>query len=143
MIFENHFSDYADAKEESKMELFWSLFEKLFENDLKFPKFSWINLENEIKRGIESKGKREWLIMLFGGPYMLVGSVGILTIEVFIFRYLCNTVLGRESIIFFVVIIFLILTLIWWFIGKGIYRIVRKVYVYRHEGRFKSNHDKE
>ena len=127
MIFENHFSDYVDAKEESKMELFWSLFEKII-GDFAY---------------IESKGKREWLIMLFGGPYMLVGSVGILTIEVFIFRYLCNTVLGRESIIFFVVIIFLILTLIWWFIGKGIYRIVRKVYVYRHEGRFKSNHDKE
>ena len=131
MIFENHFSDYVDAKEESKMELFWSLFEKLFEKII--GDFAYI----------KSKGKREWLIMLFGGPYMLVGSVGILTIEVFIFRYLCNTVLGRESIIFFVVIIFLILTLIWWFIGKGIYRIVRKVYVYRHEGRFKSNHDKE
>lgn len=28
-------------------------FEKLFENDLKFPKFPWINLENEIKRGME------------------------------------------------------------------------------------------
>lgn len=131
MIFENHFSNYADAKEESKMELFWSLFEKLFEKII--GDFAYI----------ESKDKREWLIMLFGGPYMLVGSVGILIIEVFIFRYLCNTVLGRESIIFFVVIIFLILTLIWWFIGKGIYRIVRKVYVYRHEGRFKSNHDKE
>lgn len=113
------------------MELFWSLFEKLFEKII--GDFAYI----------ESKDKREWLIMLFGGPYMLVGSVGILIIEVFIFRYLCNTVLGRESIIFFVVIIFLILTLIWWFIGKGIYRIVRKVYVYRYEGRFKSNHDKE
>lgn len=57
-------------------------FEKILENDLKFPHFSWINLENEIKRAMKyhqvynlatvklwvSKKAQRWQKMPFGSP---------------------------------------------------------------------------